>query len=63
MEEFKPHRQGQKYKTEEDRRRGRLNALHKYNTKKYHCDVCNTTLCCIRKLQHEKSKKHQSNLQ
>ena len=62
MEEFKPHRQAQKYKSEEDRRKGRLFALHKYNTKKVRCKVCNVEFSCANKLAHERTKKHQYQL-
>ena len=62
MEEFKPHRQGQKYKTEEDRRRGRSLAQHKYSTKRYYCNICNIGVTCGNKLNHEKTKNHQSKL-
>ena len=40
MKEFRPHKQGERYKTEEERRKGRLLAIHKYSTKKYWCDKC-----------------------
>ena len=63
MDGFIPHKQGQKYKTEKERRKGRLLAEHKYNTKKYHCDVCDTLLNTSQKLRHEKTKKHQLNME
>lgn len=62
MEDWKSHKQGQKYKTEEEKRKGRLEALHKYNTKKYHCLVCDTLLNIAQKPRHEKTKKHQLNM-
>ena len=62
MKEFRPHKQGERYKTEEERRKGRVLASHKYSTKKYWCDKCKKELSYNNKSTHEKSKIHQSNL-
>lgn len=62
MENFIPHKRGERYDTEEDRRTGCLMAKRKYSAKPWTCRDCNITIVLGNKSRHLKSKNHKTKI-
>jgi len=58
MENFIPHKQGQKYDSDEDRKEGFRLAQLRYTAKPWTCESCNLTIRLGNKTKHLRSKKH-----
>jgi hypothetical protein len=52
---------GIRYKTDEDKRNGFLEAQCRYNSKKWHCEHCDKSYSISNRVQHQKTKKHMKN--
>ena len=55
---FIPHKQGEKYNNECDRREGFRLAQLRYAKKPWTCNTCNVTILTGNKTKHLRSKKH-----
>ena len=62
MENFVPHKQGDAYDNDEERRMGYLIATRKCSAKPWACDICNVTIRTGSRTNHKKSIKHQRNI-
>ncbi len=52
---------GIRYKTDEDKRNGFLEAQCRYNSKKWYCEQCDKSYSISNRVQHQKTKKHMKN--
>ena len=52
---------GIRYKNDEDKRNGYLEAQRRYNSKKWYCEHCDKTYSISNKVQNKKYKKHIKN--
>ena len=59
---FIPHKQGDRYDTEEERRFGNLIATRKCSAKPWSCDICKVTIRLGSRSNHQKSIYHERNL-
>ena len=62
MENFIPHKQGQKYDSDEDRKEGFRISQLRYSAKPWYCEICSKTMRLGNKTKHLRSKKHMDNL-
>ena len=53
-----PHKKGEKYSNDEDRREGFRLAQLRYAKKPWTCNTCNVTILTGNKTKHLRSKKH-----
>ena len=54
---------GIRYKNDEDKRNGYLEAQCKYNSKKWHCEQCDKSYSISSKSRHMKTKTHKNNVE
>ena len=54
---------GIRYKNDEDKRNGYLEAQRKYNSKKWHCEHCDKSYSIASKSRHMKTKIHIKNVE
>jgi len=59
MDNFIPHKRGERYDTEEGRRTARLMTKRKYSAKPWACEVCDISIVLGNKSRHLQSRKHQ----
>ena len=59
---FVPHKQGDRYNTEEERNMGRMLAQRNSSARIWNCEVCNETMRIGSRTNHKKSNKHLRNL-
>lgn len=60
--EVKIHKQGVKYKTDEERQKANRASKLKYSKKPWTCDKCKVTVKIGNKYRHLQSKRHKSDL-
>ena len=62
MENFIPHKQGERYDTEEERRIGILQSKRKYAAKSWMCETCGTNTSISHRSRHLNSNKHKKKM-
>ena len=56
--DVKIHKQGKKYNTDAERRKGYLDAQLRYSSKEWKCEICNKSVQRGNKPRHLKAKRH-----